>query len=232
MADPGVLHGVTQRGLRRALEGRTFGEPGRHGKWLIARTDGPVLMVHFGMTGRLVCCRAGDPPHPHDRVVFRFADAQLRYRDQRKLQGIRLAADESEVEEFLAGLGPDAQTVSRAELDDVLSARRGRVKAVLIDQSALAGLGNLLGDEILWRARVHPYRPANDLTEDERRRLYTELRRVLRAAVRAGCVPGRPDWLTGRRDDPDPRCPRCGHPLRRGRVAGRATVWCPHCQPG
>ncbi|MFJ7343627.1 Fpg/Nei family DNA glycosylase [Streptomyces sp. NPDC101110] len=230
--DPGVLHGVDVRRLRDALEGRRFGAPERRGKWLLARTGGPTLVLHFGMTGRLVCAHADDPVEPHDRVLFTLGGGrQLRFRDQRKLQGLWLAHDESDIDRLLKGQGPDALAVDRAEFDQVLSARRGRLKTALTDQSVLAGLGNLLADEILWRARLRPDRGARDLSEEDRRRLYGEMRRTLRSSVTAGCVPPRDSWLTGHRDDRDPRCPRCGTGLRRSRMAGRGTVWCPRCQP-
>jgi formamidopyrimidine-DNA glycosylase len=231
--DAGVLHGVSARRLRDALVGRRFTEPERHGKWLLARTgDGPTLMLHFGMTGQLVCGHPDDAVEAHDRVLFTVGgERQLRYRDQRKLQGLWLADDASEVERLLDRQGPDAMAVDRAEFEAALSSHRGKVKTVLTDQSVLAGLGNLLADEVLWRARLRPTGRASDLTEAERRRLYTHMRRTLRSAVTAGCVPPRDSWLTGHRDDPFPACPRCGHPLRRSRMAGRGTVWCPQCQP-
>ncbi|MFE9440394.1 Fpg/Nei family DNA glycosylase [Streptomyces sp. NPDC006602] len=231
--DAGVLHGVSARRLREALEGRRFGRPERRGKWLLARTgDGPTLMLHFGMTGRLVCGSPDDRIEAHDRVLFTVdGDRQVRYRDQRKLRGLWLADDESGVVRLLDGQGPDALAVDRDDFEAALASRRGRVKTVLTDQSVLAGLGNLLADEILWRAGLSPMGRANDLTEPERRRLYTQMRRTLRSAVTAGCVPPRDSWLTGHRDDPDPACPRCGTHLRRSRMASRTTVWCPHCQP-
>ncbi|MCQ4079313.1 Fpg/Nei family DNA glycosylase [Streptomyces sp. RB6PN25] len=229
--DAGVLRGVTARRLRQALRGRRFRAPGRHGKWLIARTDGPAVLMHFGMTGELVGGPQAEERHPHDRVVFVLDHGRLCYRDQRKLQGIRLADDEAAVERLLADQGPDALDVGRQEFAEAIGVRRGGLKSALIDQSVLAGLGNLLADEILWRSRLHPSRPARELSDDELRRLHGETRRVLRQSVRAGRVPGRPSWLTGHRDDPHPQCPRCGGPLRRGRVAGRSTVWCPQCQP-
>ncbi|MFD8543362.1 Fpg/Nei family DNA glycosylase [Streptomyces sp. NPDC059649] len=229
--DEGVLHGVSRQRLRSELEGRRFTEPERHGKWLLAHTGGPTLLLHFGMTGRLVCCSPDDPVHPHDRVVFTLGrERQLRYRDQRKLQGLWLA-DPAGTERILSRQGPDAGKVGRADLRAALAGRRGSLKAVLMDQSVLAGLGNLLVDEILWRSCLPPGRPAGDLSAADCDRLHTEMRRTLRAAVRAGCVPPRDSWLTGRRDDPAPTCPRCGSPLRRARIAGRGTVWCPRCQP-
>ncbi|EFL30503.1 formamidopyrimidine-DNA glycosylase [Streptomyces viridochromogenes DSM 40736] len=230
--DAGVLHDVSARGLRNALEGRRFGAPERHGKWLLARTGGPTLVLHFGMTGRLVCCHPGDAVEAHDRVLFTLSGGrQLRFRDQRKLQGLWLAHDDFDIDRLLRRQGPDALTVDRAEFEAVLCARRGSLKTALTDQSVLAGLGNLLADEILWRARLRPDRRTRELTEADLRRLYGRMRGTLRAAVPAGCVPPRDSWLTGHRDDPDPTCPRCGTGLRRSRMAGRGTVWCPRCQP-
>ncbi|MFF3910618.1 Fpg/Nei family DNA glycosylase [Streptomyces sp. NPDC001848] len=231
--DAGVLRGVSVRRLRDALEGRRFTEPKRHGKWLLAPTGGgPTLLLHFGMTGRLVCSRPHDVVEAHDRVLFTVGgDRQLRYRDQRKLQGLWLAEDDSDVARLLGRQGPDALAVDGREFGAALSSRRGRIKSVLMDQSVLAGLGNLLADEILWCARLRPTRPVGDLTQAEVRRLYTHMRRTLRSAVTAGCVPPYDSWLTGHRDDPVPACPRCGGILRRSRVAGRGTVWCPRCQP-
>ncbi|MGW7256425.1 Fpg/Nei family DNA glycosylase [Streptomyces sp. NPDC054834] len=230
--DKGVLHGVSVRRLREALEGRRFTGPERHGKWLLAHTDGPTLLLHFGMTGRLLCARPDDAVEAHDRVLFTLSgDHQLRFRDQRKLQGLWLADDDPAVARLLDRQGPDALTVDREDFEGALSSHRGHIKTVLTDQSVLAGLGNLLADEILWRAGLRPSTRADVLTEAERRRLYTHMRRTLRSAVTAGCVPPRDSWLTGHRDDHDPICPRCGTHLRRSRLAGRSTVWCPRCQP-
>lgn len=230
--DAGVLHGVSARRLRSALEGRRFTEPERHGKWLLAHTGGPTLLLHFGMTGRLLCAGPEDAVEPHDRVLFTLSGrCRLSYRDQRKLRGLWLAETDAEIAGLLAGQGPDAMTVGREEFATALRGRRGSLKATLTDQSVLAGLGNLLADEILWRARLHPGIRASDLTGDDCRRLHSHMRRTLHSSVRAGLVPPRPSWLTGHRDDPDPACPRCHTPLRRTRMSGRTAVWCPHCQP-
>ncbi len=110
------------------------------------------------------------------------------------------------------------------EIGDRITSRRGgtrgrcaAIKAVLIDPKAIAGLGNLLGDEMLWRAGIQPRRPARSLTAQERRGLHRQMRSMLGAAIRAGRVPPRPSWLTGVRDQQDPRCLRCGTPLCRVR---------------
>lgn len=230
--DTGVLRGVTEKRLRGELEGKRLKRAWRHGKWLFVPTSdaGPALVIHFGMTGSLRCCRPDEPVEAHDRVMFTLDGSRtLRYRDQRKLQGIQLV-DETAVGRILGALGPDALTVDRAEFEELLTGRRGAVKSTLMDQSVIAGLGNLLCDEILWRARIDPRTPARNLSETALRHVHAAMGRVLKTAVRDGRVPPRRSWLTGRRDDSDPSCPRCGRSLRSGRVAGRRTVWCPECQ--
>ncbi|GAA2151365.1 Fpg/Nei family DNA glycosylase [Actinomadura napierensis] len=229
--DAGVLRGVSAGRLGRALRGHRFEEPRRRGKWLVAPVQGPVLMLHFGMTGSLSWHAGDEPVHPHDRVIWRFGDGELRYRDMRKLQGVRLAEDGDEADRRLADLGPDALDLSRDGLADRLRDRRGRLKSALTDQSVIAGLGNLLADEICWRARINPLRRARDLDGDEVKALHRAMRDVLRRSVEAERVPPRRTWLTGARDDPEGACPRCGTRLSRRRVSGRMTVWCGHCQP-
>ena len=232
VTDAGVLRGVTARQLDDGVRGHRFTQPERHGKWLIARTDGQAVLLHFGMTGSLEWVERGAPLDRHDRVIFVTGAGELRYRDMRKLQGMTLARGRREEDRVLAGLGPDALDVTPDQLDHMLEGRRAAIKAALIDQKVIAGLGNLLADEVLWRAGIHPRRPARSLTARERRELHRQMRSVLRAAVRTGRVPPRPSWLTGARDQQDPRCPRCGTPLCRGRVGGRTTVWCPRHQGG
>ena len=236
--DAGVLRKVSARHLMRSLCGRRFASPERHGKWLIARTDGPALLMHFGMTGSLHWAESREERHRHDRVVFTVDGGELRFRDMRKLQGITLVERPGDIGRVLAGLGPDALGIGRQDFDRALAkgdgpAGGGRraVKAALIDQSVIAGLGNLLADEILRRARIHPRRPVRQLGPGERARIHSQMQRVLRAAIPVGQVPARAGWLTGSRNAGGAQCPRCGATLARDRVAGRNTVWCPRCQP-
>jgi formamidopyrimidine-DNA glycosylase len=229
--DERVLRGTNARSFKGALRGRRFRSPERHGKWLIARTDGrAIVLFHFGMTGALLWRRAGAREQRHDHIVFVIDGGELRYNDMRKLQGVWLLGDEKEVQRRLGMLGPDALKVTWTEFEAALG-RHGRLKVLLMDQSVIAGLGNLLVDEICWRARISPLRPALRLAGAQRKRLFREMRRILRAAIPTGRVPPRPSWLTGRRDTPGATCPRCGSKLLRRRVAGRTTVWCPRCQP-
>ena len=229
--DPSVLRNATPSSFRRALVGRRIRVPHRHGKWLLAPTDGPTILFHFGMTGALVWASHGEKRHPHDRVVLVLERGGLRFRDQRKLQGIWLARDDDETDRILGCQGPDAYGLSRAELEGVLAGRRGSLKARLMDQRVVAGLGNLLADEIIWRARLHPSQRVERLDQGQVGRLHRALGSVLEASVKAGRVPPRHSWLTGVRDDEAPACPRCGTGLRRSRTGGRRSWWCPSCQP-
>jgi formamidopyrimidine-DNA glycosylase len=227
--DPTQLRNATERMLRHAVTGRYFRSPARHGKWLIAPVDGVTLLMHFGMTGTLKWTARPEPPHPHDRLMFVLAGGVLRYRNLRKFGGIWLARSAAEVKTLLQPLGPDALRVSRDEFQDRLADSRARLKAALMDQRLVAGLGNLLVDEILWQAMMNPLRSAATLTTGERGRLFTVMRRVLAKSVPTGRVPGYASWLTGARR-PGGDCPRCGRVLRRAKLATRTSYWCPRCQ--
>ena len=229
--DVGVLRNTTARTLARNLTGHRFETPRRHGKWLILPTDGPTLLVHSGMTGHPYVAATADDEKGHERLVITLDRGQLRYADLRKLRGVWLATTEDEVAGVMGELGPDALAVDLRTFAGALTRRRGALKSTLMDQSVISGLGNLLTDEICWRARLNPGRPVTDIDPEELRRLHGAMKRALRTAVRHGRVPRVAGWLTRVRDDPDPSCPRCGIRLKRHRIAGRTSVWCARCQP-
>jgi formamidopyrimidine-DNA glycosylase len=228
--DPGVLRGVSARQLSSRLRGRRFAQPRRQGKWVIAGTDGPAVLMHFGMTGSLRWTDDHAPAERFERLTFVTDGGELHYDDMRKLTGISLASDDEEARRLLGSLGPDALTVRPGEFADLLHDRRAAIKTVLMDQHVVAGLGNLLTDEVLWRACINPRSPASSLTPHEVRRLYGRLRWVLRTSIQAGDVPARPSWLTGVRYESAARCPRCRTRLCHARIGGRTSVWCPRCQ--
>jgi formamidopyrimidine-DNA glycosylase len=229
VTDPGILRNVAAPELHRALRGHRFEDPERRGKWLIARTDGPALLLHFGMTGDVEWAPAAAGRHRHDRVIVVLDIGEIRYRNMRKLGGVWLAAEPGEVDELLGRLGPDALSVKRKEFFELMGSRRGRVKPALLDQSFLAGVGNLLADEALWRARIHPARRNEDLSVDERAALFRQLRSVIRHTVDSYPEGIRTRW-TSARGRPAARCPRCRTELTRTVVGGRATYLCPSCQ--
>ncbi len=220
------------RSLGRALAGRSFVLARRRGKLLVLDTDGPSLGIRFGMTGGLVLDHraaidrlrysSGRYDDRWARLVVRFDDGgELVFHDPRRLGRVELDPDES-------ALGPDALTVSVGDLRRALATRhpeRGApLKARLLDQAHLAGIGNLLADEILWRASLSPGRPCGGLSEAELRRLHRHLRATLTELLeRGGSHLG--DLMDERR--PGGHCPRDGTPLVRATVGGRTTWWCP-----
>ncbi|SOJ55077.1 Formamidopyrimidine-DNA glycosylase [Mycobacterium simulans] len=228
--DAGILRNVTAQALGYRLDGHRFDAPRRCGKWLILPTDGPTLLVHSGMTGHPYYASDGTEHLAYERLVVSLDRGELRYADLRKLRGVWLASCADEVADVLGPQGPDALNIDLRTFRGALSDRRGRLKSTLMDQSVIAGLGNLLTDEICWRARMRPSRAMENLDADDVRRLHSAMIRVLRTAVRHGRVPSLPRWLTAARDEPDPSCPRCGTRLTRDRVVGRASLWCPRCQ--
>ncbi len=100
-----------------------------------------------------------------------------------------------------------------------------------MDQGFVAGIGNIVADETLWQASLHPARRVDDLTQTDMKALHEALRHVLEESISHGHVPRQESWLTHARDVDEPLCPRCGTPIEKGKVASRTTHWCPSCQP-
>ncbi len=224
--------GLTPKVVRSALTGQLMSGVRRIGKLLLADTDdGPVVGLRFGMSGRLVVDgRVGVDDLVYssnrevaawDRFIVHFDDGgDLRMRDSRRLGGVELDPDE-------ARLGPDALTVGAADLRRALGDSRAPLKARLMDQERLAGVGNLAADELLWRAGLDPGRPAASLSPAELRRLHRHLRSTLADLVaRGGSHTG--ELMVERH--PGGVCPRDATPLRRATVGGRTTWFCPHHQ--
>jgi formamidopyrimidine-DNA glycosylase len=204
-----------------ALVGHELVSARRRGKFLWMETaDGPILGLHLGMAGKIVLEGPGEVPR-WDRFAVEFEDgSRFALRDKRRLGRAVLNPDFSHV-------GPDAGLVSRDDFRRLIGRGKAPVKARLLDQKWISGVGNLLADEALWRARIAPTRRVDTLSEEELDRLRRELRAAIRSAIRQGGVhTGKfiPARVSGG------SCPRDGHPLDRGRIGGRTTYWCTACQ--
>jgi formamidopyrimidine-DNA glycosylase len=228
--DRQIVRNRTPAALGRALAGKAFADPQRHGKWLIAPIGDVEVLLHFGMTGELRWSEDSRGRHPHDRLIFVCDDGELRYNNMRRFGGVWLARDRDERDAVTGPLGPDAATLDREAFEQLLADRRGVIKAALMDQRLIAGIGNLLSDEILWRARVHPATAVAKLGPSRRHRLYDSLSTAVGESIRYGRVPRGERWLTRVRDDREAACPRCGASLRRATIAGRTACWCPREQ--
>ena len=230
--DAYVLKRVSARELARRLKGRRFENSHRHGKHLFVRAGDELwLRLHFGMTGSLEYLNHDEVAPKTARVIFRFADnCRLAFDDQRKFGEIELIKD---IDEFLQtrGLGPDALGISLSQFKAILGKHRGAVKAILLNQQLIAGIGNLYADEILFRARMHPATEAARLSDKDLRRLFRATRYVLEKAIALKTDFNRlpKSWLLTHRGKRG-RCPRCGRALKSATIGGRTSWFCAHCQ--
>ena len=245
--DPRLTRPDDPAGVAAELEGERVAALERRGKYLIVRFEsGRVLLIHLRMTGQLLHVNGAPLPagDAHRRAVVRLDDgADVIYRDVRRF-GTWQLVEADELEPYLAtriGHEPLVRRFTSTRLAETLAGRRAPVKAVLLDQRRLAGVGNIYADEALWRARIHPLQPAGELGPDE----IAPLHRGIRAALRAGIARQgatlrdyrSPDGargtmqeefrVYGRAGEP---CERCGTPIEKIRAAGRGTWYCPHCQ--
>ena len=232
----------------RSLRGRTIRSVERRGKYLVMPLDkdGERLVVHLGMTGHL---RVWEPEealvkHTHLRVLL-DSGLELRYDDPRQFGRLLLGTQEELVagRAFPAKLGPEPihGDLTEAEFDKIVKSRRRSIKSALLDQSFLAGVGNIYADEACFRAGIRPSRWTHRLTARERRALYSAIQEVLEKSIAArgssiinyvdafGVRGGNQEKLLvyGRSGEP---CVKCGTPLQGTRLAGRGTVFCRKCQ--
>lgn len=239
-----ALGGVSLGRFRRGVVGSRVERVWRRAKYLVFDLDGAGCLVgHLRMTGRLRVLEGSQDPGPHSRLRLALDDGRvLHFLDLRKFGRL---VHTTRPEEILAGLGPEplGDGFTRRWLRSALRARRRQLKPLLLDQSFLAGLGNIYADESLHRARLHPRRLASRLIPAAADRLHTAIREVLAAAIELqGSTfdgfyrtpegkPGRYQRefsVYGRTGEP---CPTCGRPIRRIVVAQRGTHLCTRCQP-
>jgi formamidopyrimidine-DNA glycosylase len=189
------------------------------------------LRLHFGMTGSLEYLKHDEETPNTARVLFRFGNnRRLAFDDQRKFGEVELIKN---VDEFLQtrGIGPDALEITLSEFKVILGRHRGAVKAILLNQQLIAGIGNLYADEILFRARTHPATDAAKLSEKDLQRLFRATRYVLEKATALKTDFNRlpKSWLLTHRGKAG-RCPRCARALKSATIGGRTSWFCAHCQ--
>ena len=230
--DAYVLKRVSARELTRRLKGRRFENSHRHGKHLFVRTGDELwLRLHFGMTGDLQYLKGDEEAPKTVRVLFHFTNnRRLAFDDQRKFGEIELIED---VDEFLdtRGIGSDALHLDLTEYQSIFRTHRGAVKAILLNQKLMAGIGNLYADEILFHACIHPAMEAARLDDKTLRRLFRATRYVLEKAIALKTDFNRvpKSWLLTRRGKRG-KCPRCGRALKSATIGGRTSWFCTHCQ--
>ena len=266
--DRTIRHPQPPERFAAEIAGATIQRAGRRAKTVLLHlTDGRVMTVALRMTGALIVVDAGASADPYARVVFALEDGrELRYRDVRKFGRMGLwpggglrsigagrgtrskrvaeGARRYRIGELFSGHGPEplARGFTATRFAERLRGRSGKLKSLLLDQSFVAGVGNIYADEALWRARLHPLRSADSLDERDVRRLHRTVRQVLRDGIAhrgtsfsdyvgADGEPGaNAQRLAVYRRTEQP-CYRCGRPIRRILVGQRGTHFCPRCQP-
>jgi formamidopyrimidine-DNA glycosylase len=241
---PQVLES-SAREFRRLTVGVRVEAVRRRGKWIrLELANGQTVLVHLRMTGRLTIVDRRIPRERHDHLEWRLDDGNecLRFNDPRRFGRFRLVPT-AEVEAYLSarGFGPEPLAVDPAEFHRRLGRGRRSIKAALLDQSVVAGLGNIYADETLFRARIDPRLITARLGPVRARRIHAAMREVLVEAIAARGTSLRnyraPDGQSGRfqfqlavfRRTGVP-CPGCGSLVRRIKLAGRSTHFCPSCQ--
>jgi len=229
-----------------ALEGRAFTGFDRRGKYLLAHLNGGIsLVVHLRMTGRWVYCSPATPVPKHTHVIFLLSDGnELRFTDVRRFGGLEIVLTQdlgSYPSLVKLGVEPLGQDFTLDYLRQVTQGKSTKIKALILDQTRLAGLGNIYADEALFLAGIHPARSAGSMTTPELERLHTAIQTVLQAGIANKGTTFR-DYVDGQGQQGQNQlslkvygrsgqtCLTCQTPLAKLKIGGRTTVFCPNCQ--
>ncbi|HEX2972483.1 MAG TPA: bifunctional DNA-formamidopyrimidine glycosylase/DNA-(apurinic or apyrimidinic site) lyase [Tepidisphaeraceae bacterium] len=241
---PDIVHSP-KTNLPQLLTGQSVTAVTRRGKKILVHLAEPnILCIHLGMTGQLTFENPAVPTRPHTHLIVGLRNshststAQLRFRDPRRFGGVWYLT----LEQANANLGPEPLTLTTPQLAHQLARTRRPIKAALLDQSLIAGLGNIYVDESLFAAHIHPLTRACQLSPEQIHRLNQSIKSVLRLAIRyrgssisdyidGNGRSGRFQDLHKVYDRADQPCPTCQAPIHRIVITGRSTHFCPHCQP-
>ena len=237
---PIVVRDLTYKGFEAALAGTIIAGIIRRGKFLVFSFDNPDLFLALNpkLTGRLQLASPSEKRLAKTHVIFTFANGgQLRYHDQKKMGQLYLTRTLDSIPDY-AGMGPEPFDVTLEEFQARLKSFNGEIKGILTRGQFIAGIGNAYADEILWAARLHPYRKRSQLNSEEVERLYAAMRTTLSEAIEKIRV------QMGEAIQLEPRefmnihmktgqpCPRCGGPIALVSANQRITNFCRTCQPG
>lgn len=238
---PIVVRDLTGLGFAETVAGRTIASIDRRGKYLIFGLDSEdlFLITNPKLTGRFQLCLPGEKKAGPVHVVFHFADPaeELRYVDQKRMGQLYLTRSPDDVPMFTE-MGPDALKIERDEFTARLRSFRGEIKGILTRGSFVAGIGNAYADEILWRARLHPYRKRTSLSPEEVNSLYEAMRATLLESIEQVRMAMKEDIHLKPREffavhmRGGQPCPRCGTTISLVGANQRITNFCRECQPG
>jgi formamidopyrimidine-DNA glycosylase len=236
-----VVRDLTRRGFSETLTGATITAVARRGKFLVFSLQAAApafLVLNPKLTGRLQLAAPTEKRYAKTHVVFALSCGdELRYVDQKRMGQLYLTHDPAQVPDF-AGMGPEPFAISLDEFRARVLRSRGEIKGILTRGEFVAGIGNAYADEILWNARLHPYRKRTQLTPEEIERLYHAMQATLRESVdkvraeMGDAIHLKPrEFLSVHMKSGEP-CPRCGTPISLVGANQRITNFCRTCQPG
>ncbi|MFQ5861958.1 MAG: Fpg/Nei family DNA glycosylase [Candidatus Brocadiales bacterium] len=232
-----LIKKITFVRFKEKLIAKRFKNAWRRGKFLIIEIKGipEKLVIHFGMTGNLHYVKQGKErgKDRFSRLIFKFENSyELRWLDMRKLGKVYLVKDPKEIK-LIKEMGPEPLGLSRPGFLGLLQGHKGKnIKAFLLDQRDIAGIGNIYSDEILFKAQINPHRKIKTLNLKEKEKICQAMSRVLKGAIRIQPPSGKfgLSWLLSHRGK-DMRCPKNkSHQLKREIIANRAATYCPTCQ--
>ncbi|HEX8545789.1 MAG TPA: DNA-formamidopyrimidine glycosylase family protein [Cytophagaceae bacterium] len=231
--DTKILKQTSEKELNDLLVGQTFQKAQQYGKYLLVTVDKSTLLaIHFGMTGKLLYTENVKEKPASTHCIFEFADGSFMfYSDRRKIGRISFAADKDDLI-AKSDLGPDALHVSKKSfLEMIANNKRGRIKPVLMDQSNIAGIGNVYADEILFQSYIHPEKPIGTLSDKDLTAIFKNIEKVLTKSIDLNAdrdnLPK--TWLTSSREK-GLDCPRKNGVIEMKTVGGRSTYFCASCQ--
>jgi formamidopyrimidine-DNA glycosylase len=232
VTDERFVKGVSRQGLQRRLKGAELEHSKQWGKWLLVQlsTEG-FLVLHFGMTGQLDYASQEEEPHEHTRLALLFREGnRLAVISQRMIGRATWVADTGELGSR-HDLGPDAVQLDQETFVGRLKHRRGSIKSALMNQSILAGIGNVYSDEILFQSGLRPDSKVSRLGGQSLRKMHRNMQRILRLAGRKGGNGHKAPrtWLLGHRNAQG-QCPKCHGHVKKQSVNSRTAWFCPNCQ--
>lgn len=229
---PEILQNIDKFALKNNLENQKIKYTRRHGKYLFAHLDNDYwLVLHFGMTGKLVYFENVDDAPYYDRILIHFKDIGfLAFDDPRKFGKISLTP---EMDEFIKAkkLGPDVYNMNLKTFQNIIKSRKGAIKTLLMNQHILAGIGNIYSDEILYQTCIHPKTPANNIHHDKIKEMHKIMKNVIQTALdRQRKHEKLPESFIIPHRNKNGRCPRSDTPLKSMKISGRTAYYCPDCQ--
>ncbi|MCF7872705.1 MAG: formamidopyrimidine-DNA glycosylase [Candidatus Omnitrophica bacterium] len=226
-----IVEGVSASKLKKELKGKKFKTTKRIGKNLFVKIDKKWLLFHFGMTGFINYFKKENDKPKHTRLLIHFSNGNyLAFVNTRLLGKVTII---NNLDNYLEDkrIGEDALTISYKEFKPIIDKANKSIKSFFMDQTKIAGSGNIYTDEILYQAKILPKKKANKLSDKNKKKVFDKMKYVLKKAIESRADPGRipSGWLLNHRDESD-KCPKCSKKIKRVKVSGRSAYFCKNCQ--